>query len=251
MSSYPANPNYGHGAYRRRVALHNTEGVTRIQMEDCNHGFVIQLQHDGERITRVQAEALRYPLSSCPGATTELEVFVDTPLAAQPTDLFHISSPKQHCTHLYDMLRLGIAHALRDTPERIYDVEVPDFKEGVSTATVFRDGQRIHHWAVDFNGITEPESLNGKPLFKGFSQWSQAVFAGDELEAAFVLQMGFFVARARMYDMSALDGQPADVLPVPLGVCYSHQEERIAESIRMPGSTRDFSDTPEQLLRFV
>jgi len=49
-------------------------------VEDDPHAFAISLEHDGERVTAVAAEAHRYPLTTCIGATAALQSLVGAPL---------------------------------------------------------------------------------------------------------------------------------------------------------------------------
>jgi hypothetical protein len=88
-------------------------------------------------------------------------------------------------------------------------------------------------------------------LYKGFSKWASACFTGEEREAAFILQKGYFVASARRYNIDAQVGKAANEdRDVMLGVCFSYSTPQIEIATRTADSTRDFSNTPELLLKF-
>jgi hypothetical protein len=254
---YPRNPHYGNGVFRRRIALTRHDTFIDVQLEDCNHGFQLKLFHDGERVTDIQAQALRIPLSTCPGSVEALKKFIGLPLVAQRQQLRELSASGQHCTHLYDMVGLAMAQALRGTAQRVYDIAIADFKseqtleDQQTTANVHCNAQLVHSWTITRTQVMAPAALNAKPLYKGFLRWATQLFTGDELEAAFVLQIGCFVAQGRFYDIEAIADQSVQPVRVPLGACYSYQPERIELAKRSAGSTRDFTQTPELLLRFV
>lgn len=250
--AHPSNPNYGNGAFRRRIRLRNqsSEQVS-AELEDCNHGFRLIIKHQLQRIIAIDVEVLRYPLSSCPGATKPLQALVGCRLDDTIGAFKQASSPRSNCTHLYDLALLAVKHAQRHQVERIYDVEVPDSMTTKQSMTVHRNGEKIHHWQTDQQRIVDPSPLNGKPLMQGFSQWSQHYFNdAEQLEAALVLQRGYFVARARRVELNNRGGEPAINDSMMIGACYSYSAGVVEQAIRLPGTVRDFSDKPEQLLTF-
>ena len=87
-------------------------------------------------------------------------------------------------------------------------------------------------------------------MLHGFAAWANETFTGVEQEAAFVLSKGIFVSLSRLYDMANVAGRSALENESMRGVCFSYSDG-VMERARYPGTnTRDFSDTPELLLRF-
>jgi len=248
---YPLNPNFGEGIFRRRIRLVNHPNKVIAELEDCCHGFRSTVYHDGKNITDIQAESIRTPLSTCVDAVIPIRAMIGLPLTTKPTEIGRTVNPKSNCTHLYDLTILAISHCLRDTTIRQYDIAVDDEGETPTTVTVHRDGIEILNWKIKQWTVSEPTPLQGKPLHKGFASWAKEVFCDDELEAAFVLQKGYFVAQARIIDIDKLAGSAAADYPSLLGVCYTYSPEVVNGAIRNANTARDFTDTPEKLLKFL
>ncbi len=245
------NPHYGEGVFRRRIRLVSSADTVVGELEDCAHGFRTTLVHDDQRVTEVLGEAIRYPMTTCPGAVEPLQALRGTPLTMSAGDINKHGNPFGNCTHLYDLTILAIAHTQYDKVERQYDVEVDDERDGVSEARVYLDGELIHCWQTAAFAVVAPEVLKGNTMFKGFSAWAGAEFAGVELEAAHVLQKGYFVAQARRYDIEKTAGQPAALEPARRNVCYSYSDGVIEGAVRLGGGSRDFTFSEEALLRFL
>lgn len=249
--THPSNPDYGHGAFRRRIRLYNEVGQVGAELEDCNHGFRLIIKHQQQRINAIEVEALRFPLSSCPGAIKPLQALVGCQLDSSAATFKQASQPRSNCTHLYDLALLAVNHAQRNEVERIYDVEVPDSMNAQQSMSVFRNGEKVHHWQIDQQMIIEPSEFRAKPIMQGFSKWSQQHFSdAEQLEAAQVLQRGYFVARARRVELNNRGGEPAINDSMMIGACYSYSPEVVEQALRLAGTVRDFSDCPEQLLKF-
>lgn len=242
------NPNFGSGIYRRRIRLRGQPGTVAAELEDCNHGFRLILRHDGEKVTAIEPEALRVPLTTCSGALEPIRDLIGMPLATDTRDINHRVDPKANCTHLYDLSVLAIHHSLRGETERLYDVAIPDEKDGPTTATVALDGNTVLTWIIADWTLCNDGDLHGKTLGKGFGEWAGHYFQGDEREAAFILQKGYFVSGARRYDINTLGGKP--VTDAYGMACYSYSPGVIENAVRNTNSIRDFTDTPDQLLKF-
>lgn len=248
---YPPNPDFGNGVFRRRIRLQGQPGRVIAELEDCCHGFRCVVSHDGHVVTDVQAESLRVPLNSCSGATQPIKAMIGMPLNASALSINREINPKANCTHLYDLTVLAIGHCLRGDTIRQYDISVEDEVDQPTTSKVLRDGIEILNWQTRQWTIMEPAKLAGKPLYKGFALWANEAFSDDEQEAAFALQKGYFVAQARIYDLDKMAGTPATAHPSMAGVCYSYSPEVVATAFRTENSNRDFTDTAEQLLKFL
>ncbi len=244
------NPSYGQGVFRRRIRLSQIADTIVGELEDCMHGFRSTIVHDGSKVREVLGETLRYPMSTCPGATEPLQELLELPLAMSAEEINKAGNPFGNCTHLYDLSILAIAHSQYHTAIRQYDVEVEDEIDGACEARVFLDGELIHQWQTSLFQVESPAKLKGKTLFKGFSRWAKQNFAGPELEAAHVLQKGYFVAQARRYNTEKAAGQSALHEQAQRNVCYSYSDGIVEKAVRLGGNSRDFTNTPEQLLKF-
>lgn len=254
---YPLNPHYGSGIYRRRIKLTGTKkgqngGYVIGELEDCNHGFRVAVYHQDHAVTDVVGEALRIPMNTCTGAIDPLRALIGSDIGDTPLQLNITANPTANCTHLLDLTILAITHCQRGASDRLYDVEVDDADDqGVSDARVYLNGELVHQWQVKDFAITVPQSLEGNTLLKGFAAWAAPCFSGDEQEAAFVLQKGFFVSQARRYDIDAMAGERNINHTTMHGSCYSYTSPRLETAARLPNTVRDFTDTAENLLKFV
>ncbi len=254
---YPRNPRYGEGCYRRRSALSASEGQTRGELEDDNHAFGVTISHDGHTVTAITPEIRRIPFSTCTGAGTPLQQLIGLDITHNAKTLIQQASPQANCTHLFDLSILAICQTARylaqGERERCYDILLTDQVDGQpAQCEIQRNGQAIHQWKTQDWQITSPPELAGKVLYKGFREWAEQTFTGDEAEAAFALQKGYFVGNARQYNLQALGGETAlSHKDYMYGVCYTYSSPQIEHAVRLSGTVRDFTDTPEQLLRFA
>jgi hypothetical protein len=62
---------------------------------------------------------------------------------------------------------------------------------------------------------------------------------------------GVFVSLARIYDMVAAGSHPAADHPMPAGSCYSYSPGVVEQAWSLPANRRDFTHTPEVMLRWV
>ncbi|HUH37003.1 MAG TPA: DUF2889 domain-containing protein [Spongiibacteraceae bacterium] len=246
------NPLYGTGRYRRAILLGKVPGAVSAALEDCNHGFTLTLEHNGAAVTAVRAETHRAPLTTCVDAPQALDALVGFPLDGSASDFRTRAKPTSQCTHLFDLASLALAHARRGERERRYDVVVEDAVDGLSRMSVQRNGTPLLEWlATEQHTLVEPDGLAGRPIMSGFHAWASSHYSGDAFEAAVVLQRGYFVAQARRFNIEANAGQPALGNGMRGGVCYSYNQPAIAHAYHCADSARDFSDCPEQLLKFL
>jgi len=251
---YPKTESYGQGRYRRRIRLRAEAGQVHGELEDTNHGFRCTVFHDGNKVTDIHSAALRIPFDTCPGATEPLRKLIGLPLCEDILDIKPLTDTAANCTHLLDLALLAIRHSTRQIPEMIYDICVEDqaHDEQIASAEIYANGNLIHRWQTCNWAIISPSHLNGNVLYKGFSKWAATHFSGDQREAAFALQKGYFVAVSRRYTDNSQVGQSAnDHRDVMLGVCYSYSSPQIERAKRVANSMRDFSNVPEQLLKFI
>ncbi len=246
------NPNYGQGVFRRRIRLTGLPGKVIGELEDSYHGFRVRLHHDDQRITAVDAEALRTPFNVCSGAVTQLKALAGIPLNTATAELYQQVDPKQNCTHLYDLSVLAMHHALRGETIRQLDIAVDDEPEnGPSSCKVELDGRVVLDWQIQDWLIKTPSEFHGQSIYKGFSRWAKQTLGANELDAALALQKGYFVAQARKYDIAQMADTPAQDSAAMQGVCYTYSPGIITTAKRVGSNARDFTDTPELLLKFV
>ncbi|MYM63456.1 DUF2889 domain-containing protein [Pseudomaricurvus sp. HS19] len=245
----PRNPDYGSGIYRRRIRLQGEEGRVVAELEDTNHGFRSIVSHDGYHITSIQGEALRYPMTTCPGALPLLQALVGTAIDADISSINQSTNPKSHCTHLFDLTVSAIQHCKAGQATRVIDIVIPDEQDNHNTAEIFYDGRLVLSWTVS-NWALQDKALQGKYLASGFGKWANEIYTGEQLEAAFLLQKGYMVSYGRRFDMNKLQGTPAGDSGSMLGACHSYTPGIVEEAVRTVGNTRDFTDCEEKLLRF-
>lgn len=248
----PANPTYGDGVFRRRVRLRNEAGVVSGELEDSSHGFRVRIEHDTQAIVAIVGEALRYPLTTCPSALDRLQGFVGLPLDLTADAIQSRLNPKHQCTHLYDLAVWSYAHLRREEVERVYDIHIDDEAGSAKPLQVLENGRIVLEWHMRDWQIQKPAELAGQTIHRGFSRWMHAHYDNDEQarEYAWLAQKGYLVAQARLFDMGEMGGRSSVYYESMLGVCHSYTAGRIENATFMDHSTRDFTDCPEQLLRF-
>ncbi len=251
-ASYPPNLAYGRGRFRRGIRLQNLPGgMICAEVEDCYHAMQVAIAHDGSKVTDVHARGVRIPTTECAGATVALRSLIGMPINIEQQRLYAEGNPRQHCTHLFDLAALALAHACRPLGERRYDICVPDDAPGGVHCTIHMNGLTvIHDWLVENEVILQPTQIAGRAVLNGFIPWAYATFSGDQLEAALVLQKGFFVSRARRNDYSRIVGRSIGVNRHMHGRCFAYQPHRAAIA-RHLDTTRDFTDAPQDVLTFA
>lgn len=247
ISAFPANPAYGTGVFRRAVRLTNRPGEVFGELEDTMHALRCTIRHNNERIVAVIPEFTRLPMDTCFGAGLPLQALVGLPLATPQSWFYAEGRPRQNCTHLYDLAWWMIAHAARQESIRDYQIVIPDMADGRSgSATLMRDRRPILEWVIRDGFIVGPKLFAGREILRGFAGWAMATLEGDVLEAALLLQKGYFVSRSRR--SVPPPGPIADQEIATKGVCWTFSSPRFDVAIR-GSSQRDFSDDRD-LLRF-
>ena len=250
--NYPINPAFGKGTYRRRILLIQHNGYVSGDLEDCNHGFSVKVFHDNTHITAIDAQHHRIPYTTCGGAREPLMKLQGLPLGLTSQEVASQVNIRGNCTHWLDLTLLAIRHVRCKKTVRQYDIEVPDETDTATLAKIFRDGELILEWPIKDWVIQEPNLLAGKGIYKGFSAWANQEFTDEDLkEAAFALQKGYFVSRARRFDLENLAGESAKAHPSMTNACYTYSEPQASKGVRTCDSIRDFTDTPEELLKFL
>jgi len=251
FDDHSPNPNYGSGVFRRRIRLTNEAGTVRGELEDCNHGFRVVLKHDGVQVTAAAMQALRIPLNTCGEAARPLAMIVGCPLGVSWAEYSKRLPPPANCTHIHDLTWWALCHARRPDAIRQYDIAVTDETERPSECTVHRNGELVHHWQAAQARTVAPVEIADRPLFRGFSAWAAKIFEGEAYEAAVILQRGYFVAQARRHVGTKAANYTAMERAVLHGACYSYSPGAVERAVSVKDSQRDFTDTPERLLKFL
>ena len=250
FKNYVPNPNYGDGVFRRRIRLEGKPGQVIGALEDNFHGFQVTVSYQDGVVTQIEPGFPRIPFTTCTSADEPLKALLGCDIDQSAKALNGIADPYVNCTHLLDLTLLCIAHIKRGDCIRQYDVLIPDRVDEVTDLTVHLDGEVIHHWRAAGMTICSPEELLGEVLGRGFAQWADQRFEGDKNEAAFILQKGCFVSQGRYVDLNAMAGNTAVSEGVPAR-CHTFSPSFVDKAIRHADTARDFTNTPEQLLKFT
>jgi len=249
--NHPARLPYGEGIYRRRILLVAANGRVTADLEDDFHRYGVEIEHDGGRVDAVRGRAGRYPWSECGNSSVPLQAFRGAPLSTSLLAASRRGNPRENCTHLFDLAVLAVAHAAAGRARRQYDVTVPDRVDGVTRATLQRDGELVLTWDLCGSEISDPPPYAGRELRgAGMASWAEAELDPDAAEAAIVLRRGSFIANGRLGDF---DGAPnaSVLLPWAENSCYSFTRGIAEKALRVQGSTREFTHHPERLLADV
>jgi hypothetical protein len=242
------NPDYGQGHFNRRIRLQKIAGGVLAELEDCSHAFRIHLYHDDAVVTELQAEAIRYPKTGCIGAPEQLKALQGLPRGLSASEYVLREHPKAHCTHLYDLALLALAHTAREDDVRQIDIIIPDELDQPVKARVFINGDEVLCWDIQAWQVVAPYA--GKPVYRGFAQWAEELLTGDEKEAGFALQKSYMVAQARRFDADAMvEKKPGSEVNMH-GACFNYSPGVLEDSQRIKNTLRDFTHAEEQLLQF-
>jgi hypothetical protein len=199
-------------------------------MEDDYHCMRVTLRHDNNTALSVQAEMIRAPWSTCPGAMQVCEsTFTGLALAAFPGR----GAKSSNCTHLFDLALLAAAHAL-DEDALTYDILVSDPVEDIRRAGIWRNGEPVLAWSDSNFRLLEPAEVAGVHLLD-MRAWIDSLEPPRQ-EAARLLRWGSVVAHGGTIPIE----QQSDARRMPPN-CYTFQPERAPQARRI-GAIRDFSD---------
>jgi len=238
---------YGSGIYRRRIEIRVGEGLVRGELEDDFHRFGAAVRHDGRRVLEARGSATRFPWTTCAEAASLLPQLAGLALTRSLCAIARAREPRAHCTHLFDLASLLVARAAAGGGDRIYEVEVPDLREGRTRARLWRDGAPLLDFEVRGLELDGPPPFGGRRLAGGFAQWAEAELEADLAEAAQVLRRAVLIAGGRRFDMERMESA-VPFASLTRGACYSFQPARVARALRKRGSVRDFSRRPGALL---
>ena len=220
----------GHGpAFHRHVLVTPGDGWVSAWVEDDYHHMGVTLRHDGETVARIEADMVRAPWSTCPGAVQQLGV---TFTGVRLDEAAARGDKQANCTHLHDMAVIAAAHA-RDVAPTRYEITVTDAVDGVRLGEIMRDGVLVLHLVERDKAMEEPAEARGKTLFQ-LGEWIAALDAQGQ-EAARLLRWAAIIAHGRAIPMD----RQSDATRMP-PTCFTFQPGR-KEKAKRVGAVMDFS----------
>jgi hypothetical protein len=224
------------GAFHRNVAILPGPHAVSAWVEDDYHHMGVTLRHDGESVTGVDAEMVRVPWTTCPGARAQLAAtFTGVPLAGVAAR----GDKQANCTHLHDLLVIAADHAGDTAPIR-YEIEVTDAVDGVRIAGIRRDGVLVLRIVERDKLVVEPEGAAGRTLFQ-LGEWIASLDRPGR-EAARLLRWAAIIAHGRAIPIA----DQSDATRMPSN-CFTFQEGRKQQAVRV-GRVIDFSTGERQPL---
>ena len=244
------------GSYRRRIRLVATSPtVVESGMEDDLHSFTVRVEHDGEQVRKVTADAIRQPWSTCHEAAEPLHVVEGMTLSPSCLAVGARTDATRQCTHLFDLAGLAAAHAWRvaagGRARRQYDmsmayVPLSEAARQPRDVTLLRDGAPVLTYAVAGLKVVGPEPYASADARGGFFRWAEANLPPDEAEAAVVLKRASLIGLSRGLDLDRY-ATIAD-MPGVAPVCWTQQPERAPVAFRVKGMIRDHDPAPDRML---
>ena len=229
----------------RRVIFDVTETACQVAMEDEHHYFVLELGHDGQRITSVNSTARRTPWTICPQAAARLQDFVGQPLRQRiAVNLPDIDS-KQQCTHQYDLLMVALTQATQPG-RREYLAKVVGAMHEYRHAELWLNDEKLLDWRLRGTTIHSDDEFDQQDL-RNIMLWAEANLNDQKLEALFVQRRAVMVAASKGLNLDLISNA-GQAMAVRAGACFVFQPERADQAERIIGSTRQDVTGPEDLL---
>lgn len=230
------------GAFRRAIHLRAGAGAAVADIEDDFHRFTVSIEHDGQKVTALKSQALRYPWSSCAVADSALPALIGLPITSDPTVIYGYADARLQCTHQFEMAGLAVAQAARGG-ERRYDATFSDPVDGQRRAELRCDGELVLAWTLEDGVITAPpEHAGRRPM--DFRSRTLAGAPSEEAEAILILRRTVAAGAARGLDIDAFPNAAAANRGA---ACFVFSTGRPETALRMYGSVRDFPETDPPL----
>lgn len=220
-----------------------------VDVEDDQHRFGVDIEHNGGKVLAMHGRPLRTPWSTCPYAISQLQQLVDTPLMPSPFRVLRQIRLAEQCTHLIDIAALGVAAAARKLNYRQYDMSIwmkRDEYGDLRIGTIARNDGLAVQWSMHDGKGVKPVAYEGLNLRRAASWIAEMTDDLDEIESVFVMHRALFVTSALAHDLDASDvPSNRDLL---VGACFTYQPERVADARRLVGASRTFSNADELLV---
>lgn len=219
--------------YRRSISIAPAPTRVEINLEDDFHHMRVALTHADDVVTDIDAEMIRAPWTTCPGAETRLK----QTFTGQHLESFrHRGERTTNCTHLHDMALLGAAHA-HDSALTRFDILVSDPVDGQIHAELRRNGEQKLHWIINGFVLATPADAAGIGLMR-LSPYI-ASLSGENQEEARLLRWGAIIAHGRAIPLDQQSN--AEAMPAN---CFTFQPETAKRAVRV-GEIRDFTASGE------
>ena len=229
----------------RRIIFEVSTTECRVAMEDEHHYFVLNIEHDGERITAVNSSARRTPWTICPQAAARLQEFVGQALRPRIAVSLPEIDSKQQCTHQYDLLMVALAQAAR-RGRREYLSKVVGAMHEYRHARLWLNGEKLLDWRLQGTTIHSDDAFDQQDL-RSIMPWAEETLTDRQLEALFVQRRAVMVAASKGINLDLIKNA-GQAMVVRAGACFVFQPERADQAERIIGSTRTDVKTPEDLL---
>lgn len=230
---------YGTAVYHRRIRVEVWEDGARTDLVDDFHHFRARIRHDGRALTEVEGEAVRYPWSTCAGATEPLLRLVGMPLGGSSRAAARHTASNAQCTHLFDAASLAIARAARGAGGVEYLIRVPDRAGRRASVSLDRDGEPLLRWELVDMAIRSPAPYAGRALRGGgLADWAERELDPETAEAVLALQRACVISGGRIMDLERID-RADRVQPNPMGACHTYTPGIVERGRRMVGSIRN------------
>lgn len=231
--------------FYRRVIFEVSTSECRVAMEDEHHFFVLNIGHDGQRITSVSSDARRTPWSICPQAERKLQEFVGQPLRQRIAVNLADIDGKQQCTHQYDLLMVALSQALRPG-RREYVAKVVGAMHEHRHAELFLDGEKLLDWRLRGTRIESQDAFDQRNL-RTLMPWAEASLDDQTLEALYVQRRAVMVAASKGLNLDMI-ANAGVAMKARAGACFVFQPERADSALRIIGSTRGDVHRADDLL---
>jgi hypothetical protein len=221
----------GEGAFYRNVRVSPRAGCVTAEVEDDYHHMRVVLHHADGIVVSVDAEMIRAPWSTCPGAAAELKrLFTGASLA----EVKGHGDKRQHCTHLYDMAELAADH-VGDPGDTTYRIRISDPVDERRELRIEREGAAPTIWIEQDRRLIEPSEAKGLTLFE-LGRWVHSL-DHDAAREARLLRWAAIIAHGRQIPLE----KQSDATQIPPN-CFTFQPGR-KENARRVGRIVDFSES--------
>ncbi|HET6538811.1 MAG TPA: DUF2889 domain-containing protein [Sphingopyxis sp.] len=207
-------------------------------LEDDFHHFGVDLFHRQGKVVDVAVDVRRLPWTTCPAAGAVLKALIGQALDPRAYQLSTRIRINDHCTHMFELAALLMAHALRGS-SRIYQIQVYErsltaFSTAADPRLIVRlvaEGQIAAEWELHGEIIIRPKGLTGQHIIKEFR------LLLDRLDPQ-VAEQAWIMRRAAWL---ALGDKKFVAMPTAAGhdlegVCYTYQSPRSATAYAVAGS---------------
>jgi len=231
--------------FYRRVLFEVSATECQVAMEDEHHYFVLNLSHDGQRITAVDSTSRRTPWTLCPQAAGRLQEFVGQPLRQRIAVNLPDIDGKQQCTHQYDLLMVALSQALRPG-RREYVAKVIGAMHEHRHAELWLNDEKLLDWRLRGTVIDSQDQFDQRDL-RNILPWADEHLDDQSLEALYVQRRAVMVAASKGIDLDRIPNAGV-AMRARAGACFVFQPGRAETAIRVLGNTREDVRGPEDLL---